>query len=295
MTAPETRTLDVAVVDGLLTRYTVTGTGPPLLLFSPGGFNATLDNWATHGVYRTTRLVTHLAERYTCIAFDRRESGLSGGRVERVTWADYAAQGRGLLEHLGIGSAHLMGGCVGCSVAAAFAVAYPAATRGMVLYSPAGGARYRMMQHARFARHAAFVEEHGTSGVVDHVFGTEAGFSADPRVGPWATVIRTDPDFADHFTALDPQRYLTVLTGLVRTMFDRDSVPGPEPEDLMLLDVPALVVPGQDASHATSAARFLQECLPRAEYWDVPVAEQTEATAPARVLAFLDAAESAAR
>jgi hypothetical protein len=108
-------------------------------------------------------------------------------------------------------------------------------------------------------------------------------------------VIRTDPDFADHFTALDPQRYLTVLTGLVRTMFDRDSVPGPEPEDLMLLDVPALVVPGQDASHATSAARFLQECLPRAEYWDVPVAEQTEATAPARVLAFLDAAESAAR
>jgi hypothetical protein len=49
-----------------------------------------------------------------------------------------------------------------------------------------------------------------------------------------------------------------------------------------------LIVPGQDASHATSAARYLQECLPRSEYWDVPVAEQGEANTPARILEFLD-------
>jgi hypothetical protein len=48
-------------------------------------------------------------------------------------------------------------------------------------------------------------------------------------------------------------------------------------------------VPGQDTSHATSAARYLEECLPIAEYWDVPVAEQTEETVPARILKFLDA------
>jgi len=49
-----------------------------------------------------------------------------------------------------------------------------------------------------------------------------------------------------------------------------------------------LVVPGRDKSHATSAARYLEECLPRAEYWDVAVADQTEKTAPARLLEFLD-------
>jgi hypothetical protein len=54
------------------------------------------------------------------------------------------------------------------------------------------------------------------------------------------------------------------------------------------LDIPALVVPGQDAAHATSAARYLEECLPRAKYWDVPVAGQTEATVPKRVTEFLD-------
>ncbi|MDZ5445030.1 winged helix-turn-helix domain-containing protein [Micromonospora sp. 4G57] len=32
----------------------------------------------------------------------------------------------------------------------------------------------------------------------------------------------------------------------------------------------------------------LEECLPRAEYWDVPVGEQTEQTAPASVMRFVD-------
>ena len=278
-------------IDGLTTRYEITGTGPPLLLFSPGGFNATLDNWSTHGVYRRTGLIPRLAERYTCIAFDRRESGLSGGRVERVTWAHYARQGRGLLDHLGVDRAFLLGGCVGCSVAATFAVSYPEAVAGMVLYSPAGGARYRLTQHARFARHAAFVAEHGLAQVVDRVKRSSAGFGEDPCVGPWAPVIRTDPDFAADYAAMDPDRYQVVLAGLCTTMFDRNSVPGPEPEDLLLLDVPTLVVPGQDASHATSAARFLHECLGGSQYWDVPVAEQTEVTASERVLRFLDGVE----
>ena len=77
---------------------------------------------------------------------------------------------------------------------------------------------------------------------------------------------------------------------MARTLFDRDTVPGPEPEDLLRLDVSALIVPGQDASRATSAARYLEECLPRGEYWDVPVSGQTEHTAPARVLEFLRSA-----
>lgn len=285
--------MPTTTIDGLSTRYEVTGTGPPLLLFSPGGFNATLDNWATHGVYRRTGLVRLLAEHHTCIAYDRRESGESGGRVERVTWAHYAAQGRGLLNHLGIDRAHLMGGCVGCSVATTFAVAYPERTAGMVLYSPAGGARYRLTQHGRFQVHAAFVAEHGLAAVADRAKNSGAGFSEDPCVGPWSTVLRTDSSFAEAYAALDPARYRTVLDGLCRTMFDRDSVPGPEPEDLLLLDVPTLVVPGQDASHARSAGWFLHECLGGSELWDVPVAEQTADTAPERVLRFLESAGSA--
>jgi hypothetical protein len=77
-----------------------------------------------------------------------------------------------------------------------------------------------------------------------------------------------------------------------RGLVDRDTTPGAEPEDLMRLDIPALIVPGQDRSHATSAARYLEECLPRAEYWDTPVSEQTEARTSARILEFLAATAS---
>ena len=48
------------------------------------------------------------------------------------------------------------------------------------------------------------------------------------------------------------------------------------------------MVPGRDASHATSAARYLEECLPRAEYWDIAPDEQTQANVGPRLLQFLD-------
>jgi pimeloyl-ACP methyl ester carboxylesterase len=280
--------MPTADIDGIATHYEVRGDGPPLLMFSPGGFSATAANWTSFSIYARLKLIDHLEKSYTCVMFDRRESGASGGRVERVTWADYAAQGKGLLDHLGIGRAHLMGGCVGCSVAAVFALAWPRTAASMVLYSPAGGARYRMAQHARFARHLSYASERGVASVVDHATASDAGFGQDPRVGPWASVLRRDPSFADAFRAQDQKRYETIVAGMARLLFDRDTVPGPEPEDLLRLDVPALIVPGQDASHATSAARYLEECLPVAQYWDVPVSGQTQESAPARVLEFLD-------
>jgi pimeloyl-ACP methyl ester carboxylesterase len=279
-------------VDGIATHYEVAGSGPPLLMFSPGGFDARLDNWSSHGVYRRINLLPHLTRSYTCIMFDRRESGRSGGRLQRVAWADYVAQGRGLLDHLRIERAHLIGGCVGCSAAAAFGVAHPGSVLSMVLYSPAGGPRYRMRQHARFAAHAAYVEEHGLAAVAALASDTDAGFSQDPRVGPWVSVLRGDESFAREYATRAREDYLPLVSGMSRLLFDRDTVPGAEPEDLLRLRIPALVVPGEDSSHATSAARYLQECLPVAQYWDTPVAEQTEATAPARVLQFLDSVPS---
>jgi hypothetical protein len=76
---------------------------------------------------------------------------------------------------------------------------------------------------------------------------------------------------------------------MMRTMMDRDTAPGAEAEDLLRCQVPALVVPGNDASHATSAARYLAECLPKSQYWDMPVDGQTEQLTAERLLDFLSA------
>lgn len=277
-----------AVVDGIVTRYEVSGSGPPLMMFSPGGFNATLDSWEAHGLYRRTRMLAQLRERFTCVTFDKRESGRSGGRVERVRWIDYVNQGVGLLDHLGYERVHVMGACVGCSIATVLATTHRDRVAGVVLYSPAGGPKYRRKQHARFAVHLAYVSEQGMAGVAALAGATEAGFSDDGRLGPWVSVLRSDPEFAARYVELDADWYQTIVAGMSGLLFDRDTVPGPEPEDLLASDIPALIVPGEDSSHAPSAARYLQECLAAAQYWDVPVAQQTADTAPARVMEFLE-------
>src|SRR5260370_11177003 len=87
--------MPTALIDGIKTRYEVIGDGPPLLMYSPAGFDATLDKWKTQGVYARIKLLEHLPRKYTCIVFDRRECCHSGGRVERIASAHYFAQARG--------------------------------------------------------------------------------------------------------------------------------------------------------------------------------------------------------
>jgi len=276
-----------AVIDGITTRYDIKGSGAALLMFSPGGFDATLDKWTTIASYAQLRLLDHLSKKYMCIVFDRRETGQSGGRLERITWSDYVRQGYGLLEHLGVTRAHVLGGCMGCSSAIAFAVEHPSTTTSLVLWWPVGGAKYRINGHLRFAEHIAYVRQHGLAEVIALAKASGKSFGQDPRGGPWVAVLRRDADFAASYERHDVDRYLQLVAGIARTLLDRDTAPGAEPEDLLQLTTPALIVPGGDPSHATSAARYLEECLPASQYWDVPVEAQTEQNAPARVLEFL--------
>ena len=257
-------------------------------MYAPGGFDATIEKWTSLGIYAKLKLLEHLPKKYTCIVFDRRECGQSGGCVERITWAHYVAQGKGLLDHLKIERAHIMGGCMGCSPVAAFATAHPERALSAILYWPIGGARHRISSHQRFADHLAYVEEHGLAGVVSVVTREGKAFNADPRGGPWASVIRNDRAFAESYAKQNSMAYRKIVEAMRDALFDRDTSPGAEPEDLMRCEIPALVVPGKDASHATSAARYLEECLPKSEYWDVPPDAQTEDTVPARLLKFLD-------
>jgi len=276
-----------AVLDGISTRYDVLGEGPPLLMYAPGGFDATIEKWSTQGVYARIQLLKHLPKKYRCIVFDRRECGHSGGRVEAVTWPHYALQGKLLLEKLGIDRAHVMGGCMGVSCVMAFAVAYPQATQSMLLWWPVGGAKYRIKAHERFSQHLAFVRGNGLPAVVSHVEREQKAFNADPRGGPWASPIRNDKAFAAAY--VKTANYEKTVEQMCRNLFDRDTSPGAAPEALMKLDIPALVIPGKDESHATSAARYLEECLPGAEYWDALPEAQTETSASQRLLKFLDA------
>jgi pimeloyl-ACP methyl ester carboxylesterase len=277
--------MPTATLDGLEVNYLTRGSGPALLMLAPGGFDATLEKWTTAGVWKGMRPLDTLSDAFTLVAYDRRESGASGGRVEKLTWALFAEQAKRLLDHLGIAKAFILGGCMGCSVATAFAARYPDSTHALILHWPVGGYRWKLNGSDRFARHLRFAREHGLAGVVKRAHEGKS-FWQDPEAGPWASVIVRDQGFAETFQMQDLDRYLGLVAASARGLFDRDMPPGAEPEELMAMKVPALIIPGDDPAHATSGAHYLRELLPQSEFWPVMPAEQTPERVRDRILDF---------
>jgi pimeloyl-ACP methyl ester carboxylesterase len=266
--------MPTATLDGIETYYEVHGSGAPILMFAPGGFDATIDKWRVASAWTGMNAVEALAAEHSLILYDRRECGRSGGRVERLSWASYTRQGKALLDHLKFDSAWIMGGCMGCSVTLAFGAHYPEATRGLLLHWPVGGYRWKVNSQERFLRHYNFAKQNGLEGVVQRARGGKS-FWMDPEAGPWSTSIARDNAFADRFVAQNLERYLGMIATTGRSMFDRDTAPGAEPEEVMGINLPALIIPGDDPSHATSGAHYLRELLPRADFWNVMPPEQS--------------------
>jgi pimeloyl-ACP methyl ester carboxylesterase len=219
----------VTVVDGIEVFYEMRGSGSPVLMFAPGGFDATVDKWLSASAWKGINALDALATEHTLILYDRREAGQSGGRVERLSWSSYTRQAKGLLENLKVDRAYIMGGCMGCSVALAFAVDYPEASRALILHWPVGGYRWKTAGLDRFQRHYQFAKQRGLGGVVERAHAGKI-FWLDAEAGPWASVINKDDRFAHEFMAQDLDRYLAVVVTSGRNLFDRDTAPGAAPE-----------------------------------------------------------------
>jgi pimeloyl-ACP methyl ester carboxylesterase len=275
-------------IDGIATHYEISGSGPPIVMMAPGGFDSAIEKGSTTLPWQHFLPLQTFARDYMCIAYNRREAGQSGGRVEQLTWAAYADQAKGLLDYLGITSAFIMGSCLGCSPVIAFAARYPEACRGLVLAQPSGGVKRRLTAHRHFNLHGQYVQENGLEAVAE-LARVKGRFPQAPETGPWAAVIAHDPGFAQQFVRQDLNRYLALVSVSCHSLFDRDTIPGAEPEELMALKLPALILPGHTDFHATSCARYLEECIPGADYWDVHLESQPPDRIQERILAFLSA------
>jgi pimeloyl-ACP methyl ester carboxylesterase len=266
--------MPVANVDGIDTYYEIHGSGTPILMCAPGGFDATIDKWRVASAWTGIDAIQALATEHAVILYDRRECGQSAGRIERLSWGSYTRHGKALLDHLKLDSAWIMGGCMGCSVALAFGVHYPEATRGLLLHWPVGGYRWKANSQARFMRHYEFAKQNGLAGVVERARGGKT-FWMDSEGGPWAGMIARDENFAERFARQDLERYLSLIVTSGRTLFDRDTATGAEPEEIIGVKAPALIIPGDDQSHATSGAHYLRELISKAEFWNVMPPQQT--------------------
>ncbi|MFM9967498.1 MAG: alpha/beta fold hydrolase [Burkholderiales bacterium] len=280
-----------ATLDGIKTHYTTQGSGPHLLMMAPRGFNSRIQSW-DGGMWKEMDVFNALSKHFTLIAYDRREAGLSGGRVEVLTWDVFAQHGKLLLDHLGVEKTWVIGPCMGVAVAAQFGVRYPESCIGLMLPQPVGGHRWFTRLRSFFDRHVKFVRENGLQAVVQRATSEGKNFQDDPEAGPWATPIKNDAGFAARYVKQDVERYLNIVQASRDALFPSSDVSGPSAEDLMALEILCLVWSGDDASHATSAAHQLRELLSYVEYWDVNVAKQTHQGQLEQILKFKAAVEA---
>jgi pimeloyl-ACP methyl ester carboxylesterase len=225
-------------------------------------------------VWRGFRPLDALVSDFRVIVYDRRETGKSGGRIEALTWPLLAQHAKGLLDHLEIESAFLLGGCIGCSVALAVGARYPERCRALLLHWPVGGFHWLNRGRANCNRHTAFARQHGLEAVVERAR-QSGSFWSNPESGPWSPVIASDSGFAESFIRQDPAHYLQVVEQCRDNLFGDTLPSGATGEQLTAIDVPAFIMPGDDALHTVSCAQVLRELMPRAKLSSLKLTQQS--------------------
>lgn len=285
-----------ATANGIKINYLIQGSGPHLLLSAPGGFRSVISRWTAaggKGAWQEIDGLAALARHFTVIAYDRREAGLSGGRVEDLTWDLYVREAKALLDLAGAKQAYILGCCMGASLATAFAVRHPSACKGLLLHWPVGGYRWMMKGHTFFRRHMDFVRANGLAAVVARA-PKGGNFWLDPEIGPWGSPAAIDPGFAAQFVKQDVDRYLDLCERSRDSIFNDTMPSGASGAELMEIRIPTLIMSGADASHAISASWALRELMPQSELWDVFPPHQTGQNTMEQVLRFKDRLEGAA-
>jgi len=285
-----------ANINGIKINYLVQGNGVPLLMFAPGGFGSVLARWTAAGGSREWKEMDALAtlsHHFTTIAYDRREAGESGGRVEPLNWDLYVLEARELLELAGVKQTYVLGSCMGASLALAFAVRHPSLCKGLYLHWPVGGYRWMMKGRTFFQRHIDFVRANGFEAVVKRAPKGKS-FWVDPEIGPWGPPTIVDPEFADNYVKQDVDRYIEICGQSRDTIFNDTMPSGASGAELMQIEIPAFIQTGNDPAHTVSAAWTLKELMPNADLWDALPPQQNAQNTLEQIRNFVSRVEGVA-
>jgi 3-oxoadipate enol-lactonase len=116
--------MQYADVNGIKIAYGVRGSGPPLVLIM--GYRLSSLAWPRD-------FIEALAERFTIVLFDNRGTGTSGKPTFGYEVSNMARDVRGLMDHLEIARANVLGYSMGGAIAQEFVRQFPERVFGLVL------------------------------------------------------------------------------------------------------------------------------------------------------------------
>jgi pimeloyl-ACP methyl ester carboxylesterase len=240
--------MPVTQINGVEINYEVLGTSGPWVALMPGGRLGNDD-------------VRSLASRvsaggYRVLIHDRRNCGASGVSIagdgaEHEIWA---ADLYALLQKFDALPAIIGGGSSGCRMSIEFALRYPQAVRGLLLWRVTGGAfavqRLREKYYGEYVRAA---QKGGMAAVCEtaHFHERIAARPANKQ-----TLMNMD---AAHFIAAMQAWDEQFSTGT------NQPVIGASAAQLQSIKAPACIVPGNDKTHPQRAAAELARLMPDSE------------------------------
>jgi pimeloyl-ACP methyl ester carboxylesterase len=229
--------------------YERRGSGAPLLLITGFGISG--------AVFEP--VLDRYAERFSCIVFDNRGSGRSQAPLRPTSMPELAADAVGLLDELGIASAHVYGVSMGGMIAQEVALRFPERVRGLVLGCTSPGGPRAVRPTVRELRAVAAAAAGAPRSPVDSTLAAVL-FSERFR--------RDEPERA-HFLLEHFRRHLPAAQGVAAQLLA--SVFHDTVSRLDQVQAPTLVLHGErDVMAPLGNARMLAERIPNAELAIVP-------------------------
>lgn len=243
-----------AQIRGVTLNYEIVGNSGPVLALMPGGrrgygeFVPLAHKIATGGF----RVLLH--DRRNCgasdVAFDDTDA-------EDAIWAEDL---HALLKELDVLPAFIGGSSSGCRMSLLFYLRHRADVRGLLLFRVTGGAfaaeRLPENYYAQFIRAAE-----------------QGGMSAVCAMEHWRERIAARPQNEERLRQMPVTRFIAVMTRWRDRFMEGADLPvlGITESELRSIDVPTIVVPGNDKIHSAASGRIAHSMIPRAVLHQLPI------------------------
>ncbi len=246
--------MPIAEIRGVRINYEVLGDRGPWMTLITGG---------RRGYQEFVSLGRKIAAQGARVLLhDRRNTGASDIRIEgedgeEYIWADDLAA---LLGHLDAGPAFIGGASAGARMSILVYLRHRQAVRGLILMRVTGGefaaGRLPGMYYGQFIQAAR-----------------EGGMAAVCATDMYRERIAANPENGKRLMEMDPRRYIEVMSRWLDIFTSGPAAPmmGVREEALRAIDVPTLVIPGNDKTHSAPNGRIVQKIIPGSRLHELPL------------------------
>ncbi len=205
------------------------------------------------------------AKGFRVVLHDRRNTGASDVVIEGQDGEEEIAADdlMALLAHLNALPAFIGGTSSGARMSMLVYLRHPHNVKGLLLMRITGGdfaaARLPEMYYLQFIRAAQ-----------------EGGMAAVCATEQYQERIKANPKNLDYLMNMDPAHYIRVMSHWLDIFLQgpRKPVLGMTDEALRSIQVPTLVVPGNDNTHASVNGIAAAELIPGSELYNLPIEDQ---------------------